>query len=69
MDSTLEPVVSRLSGEFDHVLPPSLVAACVEQAAPAGDAPAGVTVAEQVAREDLTALADAATRGSMLRSG
>ena len=69
MDSTLEPVVRQLSGEFDDVLPSSLVAACVEQAAPHGSAPSGLAAAEQAARDDLEALAAAATRRSTLREG
>lgn len=68
MSPALQPVVTRLSGEFHHVLPPSLVAACVEQAAPHGATESGLAFTEQTARADLTALADAATRGRMLRT-
>ncbi len=65
MNAALEPLVSRLSGEFDHVLPSSLVEACVEQAALPGAATGGLAAAEQTARDDLAALADAATRSGM----
>jgi hypothetical protein len=58
---SLEDVVSQLSTEFEDVLPPSLIAESVHAAVPPAGAPAPEAV-EQVAREDLSALAQALTR-------
>jgi hypothetical protein len=59
--SHLDDVVRQLSVDFEDVLPPSLIAESVHAAVPAAGAPEPEAV-EQVAREDLSALAEAVTR-------
>ena len=55
----LEEIAARLAVEFEGVLPPDLVARCVEAASPHRAGTVGLAAVERTAREDLSRIADA----------
>jgi hypothetical protein len=62
--ASIEAVVTRLTAEFEDVLPAGIVAESVRSAVPRRVAAERPDALEQTARADLTELAQAVTRGA-----